>query len=112
VSEKSAFEALCEVPWQASEWYKRRQPEFVCLEIVGDAAASDRGLYERKDLPVTFSQFYRKHTYRSVKSNPVAVKIHNEYASSSMSDGRKSEDLSEVQSSTPTDHDAFSELEE
>jgi CRISPR system Cascade subunit CasD len=93
-SEESAVAALslCSVDWQAKDWYRKKQPETVFLEIVRDADFSEQGAFEVRDLPITFSQSYRKYAYRSVKSEPKAVKVPN--------------------LQTETTHDAFAELEE
>jgi CRISPR system Cascade subunit CasD len=119
VFEKTALEALCEEPWQASEWYRRKQPETVYLEIVRDADISEPETYEKRDMPLTFSQKYRKYTYRSVKSDIEAAKLHNEFAPPSHREGqRRADDRSRVDDPRgahipmPTDHDAFNELEE
>jgi CRISPR system Cascade subunit CasD len=93
-SEKSAVAALsrCSVDWQANDWYRKTKPETVFLEIVRDADFSEPCASDVRDLPVTFSQSYRRYAYRSVKSEPKAVEVPN--------------------SPGGTTHDAFAELED
>jgi CRISPR system Cascade subunit CasD len=117
VSGKPAVEALRDVesdaPWQAAEWYRKKQPETVTLEIVRDADFSEPDAFESRDMPVTFSQTYRQYAYRSVLSDPNAVEVHN--ASSAFvppSERRQPEkDSTTTQTPTSTEHDAFNELE-
>ncbi|MDR2354716.1 MAG: type I-E CRISPR-associated protein Cas5/CasD [Clostridiales Family XIII bacterium] len=98
-------EALREAPWQAADWYKKKQPEEVSLEIVRDAAFGEPYGFEVRDLPLSFSQTYRRYAFRSVVSEPQAVLMKNE----STRDAQ--EDETHADGQTQTEHDAFGELE-
>ncbi len=87
-------ESLKNHEWIASEWYKKKCPEEVKLEIVSDATFEDSSSTV-KDYPISYDQVYRKHALRTVKYDLNGCSITNEKS-------RK----------TPfsTSHDAFSEV--
>ncbi len=63
---KGLCDALCEEPWQASEWYRRKAPRKVQLEIVCDEVPQNT-LMLVKDNPISFSQERREYSVRGVK---------------------------------------------
>jgi CRISPR system Cascade subunit CasD len=119
VCEESIDEALRSYAWQAEEWYRKNQPETLWLEIVWDADIKANGgevirsgkTFEARDLPVTFSQSYRRYAYRSVISELDAVEIHNEFSyPARRKQGKLVDGYSEMQVSTHTEHNAFDEV--
>ncbi|MDR2295381.1 MAG: type I-E CRISPR-associated protein Cas5/CasD [Clostridiales Family XIII bacterium] len=102
---KSLMDALCEAPWQAVDWHRKKQPEEVALEIVRDAAFGEPGSFEVRDLPLSFSQAYRRYAFRSVVSEPQAVWMKNESARGAREDETRTNEQAQ------TEHDAFGELE-
>lgn len=66
IEEKPLEDALREAPWQASTWYRKRQPEVVSLPIVRDIR--DGEAYDEliPDTPVSFDPRERKHEMRPV----------------------------------------------
>lgn len=66
VRDKGLYEALCDEPWQASEWYRRQAPRKVLLEIVYDEVPGDASIFV-KDRPVSFSQERRRYDPRGIK---------------------------------------------
>jgi CRISPR system Cascade subunit CasD len=112
IFEKPLSDALREAPWQASDQHKRKQAERVRLEIVRDAAFGEPGSFETRDLPLSFSQSHRRHTFRSAISNPRAAEIENEFAR----DCRRNKDCDanaekRACDQTQTEHDPFGALE-
>ena len=71
------MQSLKETPWQASQWYRRRQhSEQVELEIVRDALPTDSGLEHHevlRDLPLSFSQEKRDYCWRTIVYDSVIV---------------------------------------
>lgn len=67
-------EALREVAWQASTWYRRRQGRTVQVEIVRDAAdPADIGEVVR-DHPVSFDPRRRQYGWRTVvRTHPLTI---------------------------------------
>ena len=106
IAPKSLRDALCEEAWQAADWYRKRQPGPVYLEIVRDAAFGEAGAFEAKDLPLSFSQAYRRYAFRSVVSDPRAVLTESD---GSVRRARTNETNKDGQAQT--EHDAFGELE-
>lgn len=78
VTEDRLLAALYEYPWQAADWYKRKQAKTVQLRIAIDGDASDEGELVR-DVPVSFNPELRKYEWRTVveehveKPNPEGV---------------------------------------
>ncbi|MFA7032712.1 MAG: type I-E CRISPR-associated protein Cas5/CasD [Bacilli bacterium] len=64
--DKVLYEALRDEPWLASEWYRKRTPSNVMLEIVCE---DDSDLFSEsvRDVPLSFSQTRRKHGFRNVR---------------------------------------------
>jgi CRISPR system Cascade subunit CasD len=73
----SVEEAFEKEPWQASEWYKRKQTKEVYLETVIDADVDTVGGYTKNDSPISFNQEFRKYEARSVLSKINAVLVNN-----------------------------------
>jgi CRISPR system Cascade subunit CasD len=65
VTENRLLAALQEYPWQAADWYKRKQAKTVQLRIAIDGDASDEGELVR-DVPVSFNPELRKYEWRTV----------------------------------------------
>lgn len=70
-SDKPLLEALRDVDWQASDWYRRRQSSVVDLEIHLDAhlAPQDvtaRPVETRRDVPESFNPERREYGWREV----------------------------------------------
>lgn len=69
-------EALATEPWLASDWYARRQPPEVALNMSIDSEDAGSGSLQR-DVPLSFSQTNRRYTFRSVGYMPAYVRIPN-----------------------------------
>lgn len=68
--------ALLDTPWQAGEQYQKRVasssvPHYLTTVIDDSAIGNNR----RRDKPTSFSQSHRKHSYRYVADNPIALAI-------------------------------------
>jgi CRISPR system Cascade subunit CasD len=65
--------------WQASKWYRDKQPKFVSLEIIADSDVmpENNATITRRDVPISFDQTNRKYGFRSITSDPLAVSIDN-----------------------------------
>ncbi|MDR2088416.1 MAG: type I-E CRISPR-associated protein Cas5/CasD [Clostridiales Family XIII bacterium] len=105
IVEKPLLDALREAPWHASDWYKTGQPENVHLEIVRDADFGEPGSFERRDLPLSFSQRHRQYAFRSVFSDMRAVSVENELAARARTGEASADDRMR------TEHDPFGGLE-
>lgn len=66
-------EALRSAPWQASEWYRRKQPREVELKIVRDSDGSERTGETVRDLPVAFDPSRRQYAVRAVVRETCSV---------------------------------------
>lgn len=71
LSDRPLLEALRDVEWQASEWYRRRQSSVVDLEIHMDArlapqAATSHPIETRRDVPESFNPERREYGWREV----------------------------------------------
>jgi CRISPR system Cascade subunit CasD len=103
--EKPLLDALREAPWQASDHYKRKQPEIVHLEIMRDADFGEFGSFDARDLPLTFSQSYRQYAFRRAISEVRGVEVKNEAAT------RARKDEARASGQMRTEHNPFDELE-
>lgn len=74
IIEKSLDDALVETPWQASDWYRKWQPELVALPIVRDLAEGEQYDELIPDAPVSFDPRERKHEMRPVVHGWVDIK--------------------------------------
>ena len=70
----TARQALEHEPWQASAWYRRQKKNLQRLEVLMEAAPGSPGAFFQRDLPLSFSQAYRQHGFRSVVSGTVALR--------------------------------------
>jgi CRISPR system Cascade subunit CasD len=93
ISKQPLERALQETPWQASEFYQKRdrKKHDEALTIVRDAAASEPGAFLRRDLPLSFSQRQRQYAFRNVRDLPGVVEVN-------------------AQAAVGTQHDAFGEV--
>ncbi|MDF1487397.1 type I-E CRISPR-associated protein Cas5/CasD [Tessaracoccus caeni] len=68
-------EALRTYPWQAAEWYRRKQPQTVELELYVDASAAEEGPTEtRRDVPLSYAPTRREYGWREVMHlSPVPI---------------------------------------
>ncbi|MDR1688961.1 MAG: type I-E CRISPR-associated protein Cas5/CasD [Clostridiales bacterium] len=64
--------ALRSEAWRAGEAYKRREKK-ATLTLVLDA--EEPGILRRRDIPLSFSQAHRKHTFRYVDDIPNTVPV-------------------------------------
>lgn len=64
--DKELFDALVDEPWQASEWYRRKAPRRVLLEIVKDCDPDDSSILVR-DHPLSFDQERRSYNFRNIE---------------------------------------------
>ncbi|MFE6925472.1 type I-E CRISPR-associated protein Cas5/CasD [Nocardia sp. NPDC057663] len=89
VGDLSLPEALNSAPWQASPWYRKRQPATVHLPIYRDLLPgdSDEALQERvRDVPLDFDPQRRAYGWRCVVAgaveitNPDGTKRHDPFA--------------------------------
>ena len=88
----SLKDALCNEPWQASQWFVDRVPKKFFLTIMMDT--EQKSILRRRDYPISYSQKHRKYTFRYIDDFSI--------------------DVSEIQKKdytwVETDHDPFSEL--
>ncbi|MER6240845.1 type I-E CRISPR-associated protein Cas5/CasD [Streptomyces clavifer] len=72
----SLIEVLGEVPWQASNWYRRQHSERTDIELtVLREARNDEGEFADtlRDQPVSYAAEHRRHALRTVVSDTVRV---------------------------------------
>ncbi|MDI9629232.1 MAG: type I-E CRISPR-associated protein Cas5/CasD [Acidobacteriota bacterium] len=71
----SLEQALRNHQWQASTWYRRRQPREVPLELYVDAyLEDDRPVETRRDVPISYNPERREYGWREVAhAEPVVV---------------------------------------
>lgn len=85
VVEQPLVEALRDMEWQASRWYRRRQPKVVSVRATFDAADQQSGDSVR-DQPVSFNPERREYDWRTVAevlwefSNPDGTDRHDPMA--------------------------------
>lgn len=91
--ERDLRHALEEEPWQACEWFQKKNLEQVKLTIVCDAQSDEHGAFLQRDLPVSFDQRHRQYGFRMVRDNSGEIVI------------RVPQHMSEL----PTGHDAMAE---
>ena len=72
VVEQPLYDALVNVPWQASDWYQRRQPREVLLEILKESEPGEHGTTQR-DVPISFSRSHRQYGWRQVVSHHIQI---------------------------------------
>lgn len=78
------LDALKVAPWQASAWYRRKQPQIVELRVVRDADTIDGDRV--RDQPITFNPELRQHQWRTVTDefwtidNPDGIMAHDAMA--------------------------------
>lgn len=71
LSELGLEEALRGHDWLAAQWYRRRQPRKVMLELLVDAEAGDRDAVETvRDIPHSFDPSFRDYGWREVAHRP------------------------------------------
>ncbi len=58
--------ALSTEPWQASVWWRRRQPDVVRLDVVRDAFDAQEGGDVVRDEPISFDPVRREYGWRTV----------------------------------------------
>lgn len=73
VTEDRLLLALQDYPWQAADWYRRRQAKTLQLRIATDGDAFGEGELVR-DLPVSFNPELRKYEWRTVVENGVEIR--------------------------------------
>jgi CRISPR system Cascade subunit CasD len=59
-------DALREENWIASDWYKRRAPDPVRLELVIDAPYGEEVVSTIRDMPLSFDQSHRRYGFRNI----------------------------------------------
>jgi CRISPR system Cascade subunit CasD len=100
--EQALWQALESEPWQASEWYQKKQTRQIergtdnksaqiKLTIVGDAQSNEPGAFLRRDIPISFDQRHRQYDFRMVLDTADAVTI----------------PMSQPTAELPTEHDAM-----
>jgi CRISPR system Cascade subunit CasD len=66
VRDGTVVDALRAEPWQAPQWYRRRQRRAVDLTVIADATESDQDIIRVRDRPVSFSPERREYGWRDV----------------------------------------------
>jgi CRISPR system Cascade subunit CasD len=89
--ERGLRQALEEEPWQACEWFQKKNLELVKLTIICDAQQNEQGAFLRRDLPVSFDQRHRQYGFRMVMDTAEAIAV------------RTPQHVTEL----PTNHDAM-----
>lgn len=69
-------DALSSEPWLASDWYARKQPDEVFLDVSMDSV--DATGFIQRDSPLSFSQRNRTYATRQVSFIPMSVRVMNE----------------------------------
>ena len=73
VRDGSLAERLRAVPWQASEWYQRRDRRaMIELEAIVDGEPGDPRSETIRDEPLSFAPALRRYGWRSVVRNPIS----------------------------------------
>ncbi len=77
IREKSLLKALEEEPWQASDWFRKKQGKLKLdsLTIVCDTSADEPGAFWCRDLPISFDQRHRQYGFRAVIDLAEAIPI-------------------------------------
>ena len=96
IREACLEEALATEPWLASDWYAKKQPAEVLLDISVDSPDSTG--YMQRDSPLSFSQSNRTYATRQIRFIPMSVRIENE--------------RSRHNSMKVTEHDPFTQFRE
>lgn len=92
VREKNLLQALEEEPWQAADWFKRKNSrKQVKLTIVCDAYQNEPGAFLRRDMPASFDQRHRQYGFRMVRDIAEAIAVYTPHSMAEL----------------PTDHDAM-----
>jgi len=70
----SVQQALSQEPWLASAWYRNRHHSLNGLQVLLEVPPETPGAFFLRDAPVSFSQDYRQHGFRSlaVQTIPLA----------------------------------------
>jgi CRISPR system Cascade subunit CasD len=70
-------DVLTRVPWQASAWYRRRHPTPQTLTVLRETAADEPATPADvlRDQPVSFDAAHRRHTLRTVVTDPVPTPV-------------------------------------
>jgi CRISPR system Cascade subunit CasD len=66
VRDRTVIDSLRAEPWQAPQWYRRRQPREVDLTVIADAMESGQDVVRVRDRPVSFSPERREYGWRDV----------------------------------------------
>lgn len=67
-------EVLKDVPWQASDWYRRRHRPPKTLTVLREKAADEPGAADvLRDQPLSFAAAHRRHALRTVVTTTVPV---------------------------------------
>ena len=79
-SDDDLVTALTEHEWEASEWYRRKQPRTVALRLVVDAdVLPGEAQFETvRDVPRSFDPVRRKYTSRGIVEVPGGVELAND----------------------------------
>lgn len=56
--------ALCDEPWLASAWYRRKAKGNAKLTIISDAPNAND--HRRRDMPISFEQTHRRYAFRGI----------------------------------------------
>ena len=64
IVEGDVEKVLNEYEWQASDWYKKKMPKFISLEIVTDSISRETQVW---DFPTSFNRNHRQFKNRFVK---------------------------------------------
>lgn len=64
--------ALASVPWQASEWHRRRRNQHTTLPLYLDGGADQLGA-ATKDVPISYSSAHRQYGWRNVVETEVPI---------------------------------------
>lgn len=92
IKDSALADALRDVPWQAAEWYKRRMPSKMILEM--NLETDNPSGYLVRDSPQSFSQTHRRYGFRRAEIEDIGI-----------------ENKSGLVREKSTEHDAFRDLE-
>lgn len=73
IHDESPLNSLADTPWLASKVHKRKLPQQVSLLVLRDATPDENGDLVR-DVPISFAQENRKHSWREIIADkPITV---------------------------------------
>ncbi len=67
------LEALAKTPWQASDWYKKKNAKTSHLQVLLEAPPGAPGAFYLRDAPLSYHQARRQHGFRSQRIESIRL---------------------------------------